>query len=459
MTPMMGIPGEMIRRYDRPGPRYTSYPTVPAWEGGFGEPEYREALRAVAARPEDTLSLYVHLPFCAHKCLYCGCNAVVTSRAEVVDAYLDRLERELDLVLEDLGRNRTVVQLHLGGGTPNYLNQAQRHRLINRLARDFRFADGAERSIELDPRLVDDDQICDLKALGFTRISLGVQDLDPTVQAAIGRMQPVELIQRVVWAVRDEGFDSLNLDLIYGLPRQSLAMFRHTLDLVLGLGPDRMALFGYAHVPGLRANQRLIREEELPLGETKFRLFELAVRTFEEGGYQWLGLDHFAKPGDELAIAAAERRLHRNFMGYTLRPADHLIGLGASSIGDLAHRFAGTDAKLGYYQRELDNGKLPITRGHRLSADDRRRRTAIMHLMCNLELPLDLPLDAGGTPRTHLAESLEGLAQHVEGGLITLEGDRYVVTPAGRYFLRNLCMELDAHLAKSREKAVFSRTV
>ncbi len=459
MRPAPVVPPALVHRYDVAGPRYTSYPTVPAWTAPFGADDYRAALREVAGRPAETLSLYVHLPFCAARCHYCGCNAVVTRRTEVVDRYLDRLERELDLVLETLGRGRELVQLHWGGGTPNFLDQPQRHRLVERLERDFRFSPVAERSIELDPRLVTPGQIADLKALGFNRVSLGVQDLVPEVQEAIGRLQPMALVAAVVDEVRKAGFDSLNLDLIYGLPRQSLPGFRGTLEQVLGLAPDRLALFGYAHVPEMRAHQKQISVADLPAGYGKFQLFETAVRTFEAWGYQWIGLDHFARPTDELAQAAAERRLHRNFMGYTLKPADHLLAIGMSGIGDVAGRFIQLDPKLGSYEKTVDGGELPVTRGHHLSEDDRRRRTAIMHLMCNLELPYDLPLEAGGTPRTMFGEELERVERHAAEGLVVVEADRIVVTPTGRYFIRNLCMELDAHLERARERAVFSRTV
>ncbi len=459
MTPALPIPPELVARYDRPGPRYTSYPTVPAWTQPFGEAEYRSALADVASQPRDTLSLYVHLPFCAARCHYCGCNAVVTRRAGVVDAYLDHVERELALVLETLGRGRTVVQLHWGGGTPNFLDERQRHRLLGTLERAFRFEPQAERSIELDPRLVVPGQLRDLRATGFTRVSFGAQDFEPTVQAAIGRTQPFALVASVVAEARAAGFASLNLDLIYGLPHQSLAGYRDTLHQAISLAPDRLALFGYAHVPALRPNQKRIHPEELPTGHDKFRLFEQAVRELEAAGYQWIGLDHFARPGDELAVAARERRLHRNFMGYTLRPADHLLALGMSGIGDLAGRFVQLDARLGGYARAVDGGRLPVVKGHHLDADDHRRRAAIMHLMCNLELPFDLPLPGGTTVGAWLGGDLERFHSHAERGLVDLTPGRIRVTPTGRFFLRNLCMELDAHLGRATERAMFSRTV
>jgi oxygen-independent coproporphyrinogen-3 oxidase len=458
MPALEQITPELVERYDRSGPRYTSYPPVPAWTRPFGEPEYLAALDEIAHAPERPLSLYVHLPFCAKRCFYCGCNATVTRRAEVVDAYLDRLERELDLVLGTLDENHPVVQMHWGGGTPNFLNAVQMQRLVRMLEGGFAFQQNAERSIELDPRLVTQDQLTTLRSLGFNRVSLGVQDLDPEVQLAIGRIQSLDLVAQVVDQVRALGFESLNLDLIYGLPRQTPAHFRSMLETVLALGPDRVAAFGYAHMPQMRSHQRQIREAELPTGYDKFRLFESVVTAFTGFGYQWIGLDHFARPDDELAVAAREKRLHRNFMGYTIQPTADLLALGTSAIGDIAGRFVQMDPGLGAYQRSLDAGRLPVVKGHILSRDDRARRSAIMHLMCNLELPFDFELEGGERLGDYLSEELARFAPHAEAGMVELERDRISVTQTGRFFLRNLCMELDAYLPHAGAQ-VYSRTV
>ncbi|HWA58955.1 MAG TPA: oxygen-independent coproporphyrinogen III oxidase [Gemmatimonadales bacterium] len=458
MPALEPIAPELVERYDRAGPRYTSYPPVPAWTQPFGEPEYLAALGAIARRPDRPLSLYVHLPFCATRCFYCGCNATVTKRAEVVDAYLDRLERELDLVLMALDRRHPVVQMHWGGGTPNFLDGEQLARLMRLVEGGFAFAPGAERSIELDPRLATREQLATLRRLGFNRVSLGVQDLDPDVQLAIGRVQSLGLVADVVEEIRALGFDSLNLDLIYGLPRQTLPRFRAMLETILELRPDRVAAFGYAHMPAMRANQRRIHESDLPTGYDKFHLFEAVVTEFTGAGYQWIGLDHFARPDDELAVAAREKRLHRNFMGYTIQPSADLLGLGTSAIGDLAGRFVQMDPGLGGYQRTLDGGRLPVVKGHHLSPEDQARRSAILHLMCNLELPFGFELDGGDRLGELLADDLARFAPHVEAGLVEIEPDRIAVTPTGRFFLRNLCMELDAYLPHG-EARVYSRTV
>jgi oxygen-independent coproporphyrinogen-3 oxidase len=453
MTTIQITPG-LLARYDVPGPRYTSYPTVPAWTAPFGPAEYREALGELARLEGDPVSVYVHLPFCDYRCHYCACNVTVASSTSVADRYLDRVERELELVTDILGRERRVLQLHLGGGTPNFLTAAQFGRLTQALERRFAFTPEAERSLEADPRLVTPEQLITLRQLGFQRISYGVQDFDPVVQAAIGRVQPVAAVLEAVELAREMAFEGINIDLIYGLPEQTAARFEHTLDTALALMPDRIACYNYAHVPQVRANQRLIDDSALPSREEKFHLFQMAVETFTGGGYQWIGLDHFARQEDALTRAARERRLHRDFMGYTTRAAPHLLAFGMSGIGDVAGRLVQNLPRTGQYQRLLDQGELPVERGHRLSDDDRTRRRAILHLMCSLELPYRLlpsPVE-----QSHMR-----LQPLVNDGLITAASDAYEVTPTGRWFLRNIAMTLDAYLPQqvAAARPVFSRTV
>lgn len=447
----MRVPVELIARYDKAGPRYTSYPTVPAWSASFDENAHREAL--AAARADDApLAVYAHLVYCAQKCFYCGCNALTTRHPETVDRYLDDLERELDIVVECLGRGRRVAQLHWGGGTPNLLSDAQLARTFAMFTERFRFSDDVELSIESDPRLASPEQLRTLRALGFTRISFGVQDLDPVVQKAVGRIQPAELVEEIVAATREAGFRGINLDLIYGLPRQTVASFSRTIEIALALAPDRVACFGYAHIPAQRPHQRLIDESQLPDARTRFELFRLAASAFTEAGYAWIGLDHFAREDDPLAVAQRERRLHRNFMGYTTMPGRHLIGVGMSAISDVAGRFAQNEPALAGWRARVESGHLATIKGHHLSADDRARQAAILHLMCNLELPFDaVPGDLAA-----LRERYEGFEKD---GLVTIEADRFAVTPLGRFFLRNLCMELDAYLPAQTGVARFSRTV
>ena len=449
---MPSITPELLERYDRPGPRYTSYPPIPNWSDRFGEADYREALAELAGG-SDPVAVYVHLPFCVERCWYCGCNATVTPRQEVQRAYVDRLERELAMVGGALGGRRVARQIHWGGGTPNYLPSEQIDRLLELLGRHFEPASGAELSIEIDPRVSSPAQLEFLRQAGFQRISFGVQDLDPGVQAAMGRVQPEAILRELHAAGRGLDFHSINFDLVYGLPRQTADSFRRTLDAVIELSPDRIACFGYAHVPWARANQRRIDAGLLPGRQERFALFQLAVETLTAAGYHWIGLDHFARPADELSVALAEGRLRRNFMGYLPDPAPHLLAFGTSGIGDVAGRFVQNDPALGRYQRGIDAGRLPVVKGHRLSPDDQVRRRAIERLMCTLELPYALfpPPASAGDP-------LEPFRPFADEGFIALGRDRLRVTPLGRYFLRNLCMVLDAYLVPGGTPR-FSRTV
>jgi len=452
--PTVQVPTELIARYDTPGPRYTSYPTVPAWKGPFGPADYREGLVELAGAEAEALSIYVHIPFCGYRCHYCACTITLARRPEIADAYLDRLERELDLVTEILGRDRRCRQLHLGGGTPNFLTLAQFGRLSGMLESRFAFGPEVERSLEADPRLVTREQLATVRNLGFRRISFGVQDFDPAVQAAIGRPQPEALVREALDLARETGFEGINIDLVYGLPQQDPSRFERTLQAALALRPDRVACYNYAHVPRVRHNQRLIDASALPSREDKFRLFQMAVEVFTGSGYEWIGLDHFAREDDELARAAREGWLGRDFMGYTTRTAPHLLGFGMSAIGDIAGRFIQNVPRTGQYQRDLDRGELPVERGHRLSDDDKARRLAILRLMCNLDLPFRmLP-----PPADQSAARLQPL---VVDGLITAATEGYEVTSLGRWFLRNIAMALDAYLPQQAAEArpVFSRTV
>jgi oxygen-independent coproporphyrinogen-3 oxidase len=440
----------LLDRYERSGPRYTSYPPIPSWSRGFGEIDYRAALSECGGS-DDPVAVYVHLPFCIARCFYCGCNATVTPDNAVQRRYLDRLEREFALVGAALGHRPRAAQIHWGGGTPNFLPLGQMIRLVELLAKWFQMPPEAELSIEVDPRVAAPEQFELLKRLGFTRLSLGVQDLDPQVQAAIGRWQSEIQVRGAYTAARAAGFDCINLDLVYGLPGQTRDGFARTLDAIVELRPERIACFSYAHVPWVRLNQKWIDPADLPTRDLKFSLFALAVEQLTAAGYVWVGLDHFARSADELAVALKDRALQRNFMGYTANPAPHLLAFGMSGIGEVAGRYVQNHAHLGEYQRALDDGRLPVARGHLLTADDRRRRDAITGLMCNLELSLD-----------SLAEPAEDardlFAPFSADGLVTIEGDRVAVTPSGRFFLRNICMTLDAY-SHSDEMPVYSRTI
>jgi oxygen-independent coproporphyrinogen-3 oxidase len=445
------VPADLIERYDKSGPRYTSYPTVPSWSAAVDDAAYRSAL--VQASAEETpIALYAHFAYCAAKCFYCGCNALTTGRRDTVDRYLDTLEAELDLVVAALGEGRAVAQMHWGGGTPNFLDDTQLIRAFKMFSKRFSFTRDVELSVEADPRLASPKQLRLLRALGFTRISFGVQDLEDDVQDAIGRVQPVELVQSVYTTARAVGFAEINLDLIYGLPRQTRDTFARTLEQVIELRPDRVACFGYAHMPAQRLHQRVINERELPDAHTRFELFRMAASAFTAAGYSWIGLDHFARADDPLTIAQRDGRLHRNFMGYTTMPGQHLVAVGMSAISDVAGHFAQNEPGLSAWRDRVSSGRLPTLRGHVRSDEDHARQNAILHLMCNLELPYDaIPGDVD--------EMLERFRPYVADGLATSESERIVVTPLGRFFLRNLCMELDAYLPAQAGAGRFSRTV
>jgi oxygen-independent coproporphyrinogen-3 oxidase len=440
----------LLDSYERAGPRYTSYPPIPRWSAAFGEADYRAAL-ADCGGSGDSVGVYVHLPFCIARCFYCGCNATVTRDNAVQRRYLDRLEREFALVGEALGHRPRAVQIHWGGGTPNFLPLGQMVRLVELLAKWFQVAPGAELSIEADPRVAAPEQFELLKRLGFTRLSLGVQDLDPQVQAAIGRWQSEAQVREAYAAARAAGFGCINLDLVYGLPGQTRDGFARTLDAIVELRPERIACFNYAHVPWVRPNQRRIDPSGLPTRDLKFSLFALAVEQLTAAGYLWVGLDHFVRPEDELAVALRDRVLQRNFMGYAASPAPHLLAFGMSGIGEVAGRYVQNQPRLGLYQRALDEGRLPIGRGHHLTADDRRRRDAIIGLMCNLELSLGSLAELTEYPS-------ELFAPLAADGLVTVERDRVAVTPPGRFFLRNICMALDAY-SHPVDGPVYSRTI
>jgi oxygen-independent coproporphyrinogen-3 oxidase len=450
----------LLRRHTKALPRYTSYPTVPYWDADFGEADYVEALDEAGLTPERPLSVYVHLPFCGKRCYYCGCNAVAGHRPEVVDRYLDRLEWEIEGVVDRVGSGRPVTQLHWGGGTPNFLTDAQTVRLFEMLARAFHLQPDAEISIEMDPRVATPSQPPLLKSLGFNRLSMGVQDFDHRVQVAIGRVQPESETVALLEGARAAGFESVNFDLVYGLPYQTSESFARTLKRVVELAPERIATFSYAHLPHVRRIQQAVDASGLPEPREKLGLFLDTVDAFEGAGYQWIGFDHFAHPDDELSVAARERRLLRNFMGYTTHAAPDQVAFGMSGIGCIAGRFVQNDAGLKGWEESLEAGHFPIVRGHRISEDDRMRSHVIQHLMCNLELPENLTTEAFGAPLSVLlADDLPGLAPYVDEGFLDETDRGWSVTTMGRFFLRNVASVFDPYLDGARDRPTFSSTV
>ncbi|HEX9730260.1 MAG TPA: oxygen-independent coproporphyrinogen III oxidase [Gemmatimonadales bacterium] len=453
----------LLRRFDKPGPRYTSYPTAVEFHTGVGAAEYRDTLaEANACGDAAPLSLYMHLPFCEHRCLFCGCHVVITRHRDVAARYLDYIKREIDMVAALLPDRRSVVQLQWGGGTPTYFTPSQLSDLYTFVAQRFDLRPDAEIALEVDPRVTSAAHLARLSDLGFNRLSLGVQDLTPEVQSAITRDQSLEETQQLIEGARAVGFtEGVNVDLIYGLPKQQLDTFEENLRQVIALRPDRVAVYSFAYVPWIRGHQRKIDEAQLPSPELKLKLYLAAMEHFLAAGYEPIGMDHFALPDDELARAARERRLHRNFMGYTVQPASDMVAFGISGIGDVQHNYFQNEKKLSTYYDTLDAGELPVARGYRLDPDDRVRRYVITQLMCNFriakaDVERRFALEFDG----YFEQATTRLAEPLAAGFVELTDDAVTVTPSGRLFVRNICMAFDKYLDKpSTERPVFSRTV
>lgn len=454
---------ELLRRYDRPGPRYTSYPTAPHFGTDFGGAELRRAIiRSQSRRSGRALSLYVHVPYCTSPCFYCGCNRVVTRDRSKGEAYVRRVLREAELVAASVEPRREVVQLHLGGGTPNFLSPALIGELVRGLGEHFRFdtSPGRDFSIELDPRHVTGEDIEALAMAGFNRTSLGIQDFDPDVQQAINRVQGVEETLGVIDACRRHGIRSVNVDLIYGLPRQNLEGFARTLDAVIHARPDRLAVYGYAHLPQLFRAQRQIADAELPDAELKLALLGVAVRKLAEAGYQYIGMDHFALPGDELACAQRRGDLHRNFMGYTTHAGSDLLGLGVSAISHVGDSYSQNPRELPQWEAAIDEGRLPTVRGLALSQDDRLRADVIQRLMCLGEVDFAAIEAAHGICfRDYFAAELQALAPLQADGLAVVEPGGVRATGQGRPLIRLIAMCFDRYLQAPQQPARYSKAI
>jgi len=449
----------LIRKYDVAGPRYTSYPTALQFESGFGSREYESYLleRPPAIGP---LSLYVHIPYCRNICYYCACNKIVTRDSEVAERYIVALEKEIALLSRHFDRRRRVTQLHWGGGTPTFLSPAELTRLMHGLAKHFSLIDSPEReySIELDPRAVDPGTIALLKGLGFNRVSMGVQDFDPAVQRAINRIQPYDMVETLVDAVRQMRFKSLSFDLIYGLPLQSPGTMEKTLAQVISLDPDRISCYSYAHLPDMFKSQRSIDRMQLPTADAKLEILHTIIDTLIDAGYLYVGMDHFVKPSDELAQALHDGTLQRNFQGYSTQLAPELLGIGVSSISSTRDLYCQNVKTVDEYYAMLEQDKLPVQRGLRLSAEDRLRRDVIMQLICRMGIDTTETGERHGVDfQSHFARELAVLEDMGREGLVSIEGSRIHVTAAGRPLVRNICMVFDAYLDPSRQR--FSRTI
>lgn len=454
------ISEDLIRRFDSLGPRYTSYPTADRFTAEFNEDSYVQYLKQRSRLPnKPPLSLYIHIPFCASLCYYCACNKVITKDHGRSAKYLDYLEKELKLVSANLFGREVLSQLHLGGGTPTFLSHAELRHLMELLHRHFDFSDDAEISIEIDPRTVTQETLSLLAELGFNRTSLGVQDFDEHVQKAVHRIQPFDMVSRTVHDSRAAGFHSINFDLIYGLPKQNLDSFTATLDRVVQLSPDRIALYNYAHLPTRFKSQRRILETDLPSAEQRLQIFMMSMRRLLAEGYVYIGLDHFAKPDDSLAKAVLDKSLHRNFQGYTTRADCDLIGLGLSAIGKVGHSYSQNLRTLDEYYACLDRGVLPVEKGFHLSLDDLLRRQVIMDLMCSnpidfaaIEKQYDISF------RDYFSEELRNIQLYADEKLIVLDEGRLSITAKGRMFVRAVGMAFDHYLSR-QSSAKYSRLI
>lgn len=455
------ISEQLLKRFDVPGPRYTSYPTADRFVEAFTETDYIQALeQRRAGSMALPLSIYVHIPFCESVCYYCACNKVITKHHDKAAEYIRYLSREVDLHVSHFGKGHSVSQLHLGGGTPTFLSDAELADLMAMLRRSFGFVPGGEYSIEVDPRTVTVERLRHLHALGFNRLSFGVQDFDPAVQKAVHRVQPAEQVFALAEAARNIGFESLNVDLIYGLPMQTPESFARTLAQVNQLRPDRIALYAYAHLPTRFKPQRRIVSAELPSAADKLSMLSASLDAFSESGYVYVGMDHFALPDDALAVAKRQGRLHRNFQGYSTQPDCDLIALGVSAIGRIGATYSQNAKTLDEYYDALDQGRLPIVRGLAVSRDDLVRRSVIMALMCQGRVQFE-SIELGHLIdfKSYFARELEKLADLASHGLVKVDDSGIEVTASGWYLVRAIAMTFDRYIQVDQDRARFSKII
>jgi oxygen-independent coproporphyrinogen-3 oxidase len=460
-VPTIAITPSMLQKYDVAGPRYTSYPTADRFVEAFTADAYQLALEqrrmGAAAQP---LSIYVHIPFCESLCFFCACNKIVTKHHERSAEYLSYLRREIDLQIQHLGSGQSISQLHLGGGSPTFFSDSELSELVAMLKENFIFLDGGEYSIEVDPRTVNDERLAHLASLGFNRLSFGVQDFDPEVQKAVHRIQPESQVFSLVETARRLRFDSVNVDLIYGLPKQTPISFARTLKQIVSLRPDRIALYAYAHLPERFKPQRRIDTYALPAAADKIAMLSDALATLMGAGYVYVGMDHFALPEDDLAVAKRQGRLHRNFQGYSTQPDCDLISLGVSAIGRVGNTYSQNAKTLEEYYDALEHNHLPIVRGLALSRDDLVRRAVIMAIMCQGELQYEaIELAYMIDFKSYFANELEMLAEQEAVGMVELDDEGLLVTDMGWFFVRAIAMLFDRYLQTDRNRARFSKII
>jgi len=451
---------EKFAKYSKPGPRYTSYPTAVEFSEDFTYDRYIQKLKE--QNPNKPLSLYFHLPFCRSACYFCGCNVVFTSKEGKKDRYIKYLKKEMDILKKYLNTKREVIQLHFGGGTPTFFSAAQLKEIIAHIKNRFpNFSKEAEISCEIDPRFLTKEQMEVLVEGGFNRVSFGVQDFDESVQMAVHRIQSFEITKRAVDLAREYGIKSINIDLIYGLPFQTLDSFKKTLELTLKLDPDRLAIFNYAHVPWMKKTMRKIDETTLPSPQEKLKILKYIIDFWTSNGYKMIGMDHFAKPDDELFKAIEKGELHRNFQGYTTKGGANLIGIGLTSIGEGEDYYAQNYKEMALYEKAIDEDRLPFWRGVELTFDDKVRKMVIMELMANFKLDIKrVEKEFNIDFKEYFKDSLEELKEFEKEELLKIEDDFITVSETGAMLIRNIAMVFDAYLKKHKDtKKVFSKTV
>ncbi|MFO7555404.1 MAG: oxygen-independent coproporphyrinogen III oxidase [Desulfobacterales bacterium] len=458
---MLDIDIDLIKKYDKPGPRYTSYPTAPHFNESFTHKNYLdEVIKTNKGQNLPDLSLYFHLPFCDTLCYFCGCNMIVTRNRDRIKNYIDYLKREIDLISAHISQDRKTTQLHWGGGTPTHLKPDEIADLSSYIQKRFDFNTDVEAGCEIDPRELTKEHLAALKNGGFNRISMGVQDINEKVQKAVNRIQPESLTRQVVEWVRELGFESINLDLMYGLPFQSAKSFEKTVDTVIEIDPDRIALFNFAYVPWMKKHQKVIRPEDLPVPEEKLNILKMSTRKLTQAGYVFIGMDHFAKPEDELTLALKAKKLYRNFQGYSTHAGSDLYAMGITSISQFGRIYAQNIKKEKKYHAALDKGILPTAKGFYLDDDDLLRRHVIIKLMCDFELDFASIEDEFNIDfETYFSWGLNNLNEMMADNLISIENRMLKITRMGRLLIRNIAMNFDGYIERKEDHARYSRTV
>lgn len=457
---MLDINLELIKKYDRPGPRYTSYPTAPHFAETFTHEDYLKEIHLTNLNNSTPISVYFHLPYCDTLCYFCGCNMIITRNRSRVQEYIDYIKKEVLLFKDLINPDRKISQLHWGGGTPTHLSPTEIADLAGFIAKNFEFTPGSENSCEIDPRGLTKEHLEALKISGFNRISMGVQDFDDKVQVAVNRVQPESMTVQVISWIRELKFNSINLDLMYGLPHQTKASFERTLDKVIEISPDRIAVFNYAHLPWMKKHMGLINEADIPSPEIKLDILKMTIEKLVGAGYVFIGMDHFAKPDDELSIAFNEKKLYRNFQGYSTNSGLDMYSFGITSISQLENIYAQNFKNEKEYFEALNQGKLPVAKGYSLTADDHLRRYVIMKLMCDFELDIDsIEKKFNINFKSYFNWGLENLKMFADDGLVTVTDNKISVVNLGQLLIRNIALNFDGYIENNQDKAKYSKTL